>query len=751
MPSFNPLQSKLKFTPESFDEKMKPWLMAKSIYDKDVAENEELSKGIAQFDPMLNADTPEANKISTTTKQGIRNAADWIGTSFYNVNRDSLLRAKEIYNRNMNLLKGASEKNQKWNDNEQALKNKDSTRTSAYYTADGKMIETPNIDNFLHDRNVTTYAMSGEQTRTLGQASAHAMSGRVVETWAKDNLSVQRFDGETFLVNTHTKKKIKGVDIAMTIDMYRGADEEGRKQLMVTHPELKPFLENPDLMNEFNNVIKGDPNFKYLKKEDQQYQEAKFWEGVLQGLGPADKDEDITKNASQINHPNEKSGRRRGGSGSDIVLDDIPLQTRVWDLPGFEQYENFGKDFARCGMSMEGSDVDGAKLLDNICIQDMHRRGYNWDFFGEDEDLADQKLGDMMANNPAMLQQGFKNWVTMYKGEGANKTIMNWDEFREKNLDNMMAMFDKNYHEQSEGKYYNEWSKKYNDSRRVFGVEYNLDLNDPTQRENAKTMAIEKLKDVYEEQVQRMAHALGQKEPNSETIFGSGNPIAGTKKAALESKMKENARIAGAKMVRQEVLSGNTKMKKSVGRNVLNFGSNNGNGFDVIEDLSYDYRGKKFNIKTKHQKYTNETVLYKNIEDGNFILSVAPDMAQNGVILTVNDGEKAVNVLYKTSSHNAEFKEHVVPKYNKFKEEQALYKKMETLYNIARQKKWSGMALSTQQDIDYGNGKCSEAQLYDSWGEYSTIMRDAITSHRDDFLTEFWKQYGEINVPDANV
>lgn len=338
MPKFTPVVSKSLFKEKSLDEYLKPYLLAKAEYEKDKTARDAEIEGIAKFDPYLNEDTKKANAISSQTKDYIQNAIDWMGTPYYHANRSSLLAAKKKYQDNSNILLGGATGLTDFQKTQAELNAKDPTRRTGYYRPDGTFTEKPNIDDFLYNKNLAVYDMSGEQVRTDWQKFGAALTGRF--SWARSGIGgnvLTRYnpqtnkyeamtdaDGNPIQILVSTNEKQHGVNGQITtydlITGFANWTEGDKKKFLTNQPELRELFENNDIPRMWDELHSNDM-FLHLKPEDQKYMEERAMTGLLQGLNLYD--EQRSTSASFV----PTGGRSGSGSGSGVIT--TPENTEV--------------------------------------------------------------------------------------------------------------------------------------------------------------------------------------------------------------------------------------------------------------------------------------------------------------------------------------------------------------------------------------------------------------------------------------
>ena len=640
--------TELSFEAESLDKMLVPYKLAMEMYEKNMAENDELAEGISQYDRYLNDKTLKANKLSNDTKDLIRKGADYIGTDYYLLNRAPLLRAKRTYQQNSNVLKGGVEKMQSFLEHEQKQNDADGTRKHSYIDKDGNLVEDPNVDNFLYDDGLTTYAMSGEAVRKAGQANASAISGRVADAFASAGWNMQ-FDPRTGIpvfVNYDKSKTVSGVNVAATLAQIQGLDPEGRQRVIAQHPELKGFFDNPDLVNALAD-IQQDENYTMLRDVDKQYIDNKYWEGVLQGLGPykITKDEKVTGNPHWTQYDEANKAPRSGGSGGyDVIEPDSPVFEYLYSTLGEDDHWNkYGKDFARLGMKFDKNDPESATLQRNIAIGAGFDRSGNqvWDAKGgENDDLSVTNSRDEIVNNAEALAAGVKNYVTLYDKDN-NDRVMSEDKFVEKNMDNMMAILDEDYQAAMSlpsskfSQYFGEKTDAYHRKKLLpFNRSYNM--NDPKQKEEAKIQAETYLREMHRGLIDNIEHAIGGKVTEETTM------------ESLNDKLRQNMLDAGAASYRMMGLNMSEKDKKDLGDKIVAHSGNNSDGEVTVKLIKNAERDKAKNgVHFKTEDYTLDDNDIKAIGGGNLVNVALPPDPNDGVVVEWMNGTQKKTAIVK--------------------------------------------------------------------------------------------------------
>lgn len=642
MPRFEAFKDDLQFKGQTFEEMLRPYKIAKEEYDKNLAENDLLAEGIAEYDKYLNKDTKEANALSQQTKDLIRKGADYIGTDFYMNNRSPLLRAKRTYQTNSSILKGGAEKMKEFLAHEQKKKDADSTYKSAYYDADGNLVMSPNIDNFLRDANLDSYGLSGEEMRKMGEKSASAMSARVAEAIADADWGMQ-FDPKTGIpvfVNWKTNETVSGVNVAATLAMIQGLDEQGKNKAIAEHPELKGFFDNPDLVGELRGLQQNE-NYQKLRGVDQQYMDNKFWEGVLQGLGPYKTTADKTVTGDPHWTQYDEDAKAARAAAMELNMTEDPIFEYNYSIRGDkDHWDKYDKDFARIGMHQaDENDIDSVSLYRNVAIgPGFDRSGRQiWDDKGgKNDDLSATKGRDEVVNNPLAIAGGVKNYVTFYDKDNGDR-LYSREDFIKHNKDNMMTVLDEKYQKQmSEGRYEQYFGKESGayDRWKLPSTARSYNMDKASDKAAADIFAEDALGEMYDKMMKNYKHVFGGEVPEGATM------------KTIEDRMKKNMYDAGAASYKMTALRVNTDNKKQLGDDLMSRYSF-GDKIKVKAIVAAERDKTKNGVNFKTEEYELDENDIKALNSGNIInVSLAPNPDQ-GLVVEWMNGTAKKSVLFE--------------------------------------------------------------------------------------------------------
>ena len=326
MATFNPLTG-VDFSDSmdmpSYEEMMKPYEHYKTQYDKDENLRDAAQEGLAQYLPYIGQSGQAYDEYQGLQKQ-IDNLSKYIGTPYYQSNRNLFTKLKKNYSEKVSMMKNAKELWDEYNKNLKSEQAKDPTNFyRAGYTdpVTGRVNYADNIDlnTFWGNRNVDLYRVSGNDTEKAGQSFGAALSNRAARMTAnsylvtdKEKQAVLDALGNAQYVTSSNKESgvPNGVKIDWLFDpVAHRADFDRWCMKNGIQGERKRWLYdnllNGDLGQQMRNHFAGT-SFDHMTDDSKARLVKKFMGGVFTGL------------KYDVNAQYHLNPQGLGGSGNDV-------------------------------------------------------------------------------------------------------------------------------------------------------------------------------------------------------------------------------------------------------------------------------------------------------------------------------------------------------------------------------------------------------------------------------------------------
>lgn len=174
MAQFTPLVSTAEFAPVSYDDYMKPHLLAEAAYQNRRQMLDQGADALAAYLPYLNDATPEARKLYDDTQAQIDRNVKLLGTKGWNLNPEPLIALKEQYRNTNSILKKAVTSLEEQQKADKEAMAKDGSLFVRYKNKAGDFIQ-PNIDSMITN-NYERHTVSGSDLQANAMAAAQALS-----------------------------------------------------------------------------------------------------------------------------------------------------------------------------------------------------------------------------------------------------------------------------------------------------------------------------------------------------------------------------------------------------------------------------------------------------------------------------------------------------------------------------------------------------------------------------------------------
>lgn len=313
MAQFTPLVSTAEFSPVSYDDYMKPHLLAEAAYQNRRQMLDQGADALAAYLPYLNDATPEARKLYDDAQAQINRNVSLLGTKGWNLNPEPLIAFKDQYRKTNAILKKAATSLEEQQKADKEAMTKDSSLFVRYKNKAGDFIQ-PNIDSMITDDYVR-HTVSGNDIQANAMAAAQALSGRVKAAFA-----TYAQIGKTTGYYSTKQGTMSGVPAAVLMDWLINPDQYGE--------EINSWLQNVkkfggqhamDTMsdifkdNEFKNALENivsRTDYDNMEQSDQIRLNKYLMTGVYQGLKY---DESLQRHDVPFDNTPKATGGHGGG------------------------------------------------------------------------------------------------------------------------------------------------------------------------------------------------------------------------------------------------------------------------------------------------------------------------------------------------------------------------------------------------------------------------------------------------------
>ncbi len=322
MAQFTPLVTSAEFTPTSYDDYMKPHLLAEAAYQTRRQALDQSADALSAYLPYLNDATPEARKLYDDAQQQLERNVALLGTKGWNLNPEPLIAFKDQYRKTNSILKKAATSLEEQQKADKEAMAKDGSLFVRYKNKAGEFIQ-PNIDSMITN-DYSRHLVSGNDIQANSMAAAQALSSRV-----KAAFSSFAKIGQTTGYYSSKNGTMAGVpnavlmDWLMTPERYQEDINSWLKNVRARggkHAEdTMRSLFNGEIAKALEDVV-GRTDYDNMEQSDQVRLNKYLMTGVYQGLKY---DESYQVNDTPFDDREREGGGRQGSNPDGVVTPDV--------------------------------------------------------------------------------------------------------------------------------------------------------------------------------------------------------------------------------------------------------------------------------------------------------------------------------------------------------------------------------------------------------------------------------------------
>lgn len=311
MPNFTPLISTVDFTPTSFDDYMKPQVLAENLYQTRKKFLDDKADILANYLPYLNEATPEARKLYDDAQSQLERNVQLLGSKGWNLNPEPIIAFKNQYRNTNAILDKASKALDEQQKQDKEEKARDNSLFIRYKNKAGNFIN-PNIDSMITG-DYSRHLVSGKEVQANAMADAQRLSSTV-----KAAFTEFKKNGQYVGYFSSKHGSMQGVPNAVLMD-WLVAPEKYKEDIDSWLSNVKKFggdhavetmktLFNGDFRDALQKVL-DQTDYDNMETNDKLRLNNYLWTGAYQGMKY---DEQLQESGS----PFDWRMRTGGGGGS---------------------------------------------------------------------------------------------------------------------------------------------------------------------------------------------------------------------------------------------------------------------------------------------------------------------------------------------------------------------------------------------------------------------------------------------------
>ncbi len=431
MAQFTPLVTSAEFTPTSYDDYMKPHLLAEAAYQTRRQALDQSADALSAYLPYLNDATPEARKLYDDAQQQLERNVTLLGTKGWNLNPEPLIAFKDQYRKTNSILKKAATSLEEQQKADKEAMAKDGSLFVRYKNKSGEFIQ-PNIDSMITN-DYSRHLVSGNDIQANSMAAAQALSSRV-----KAAFSSFAKIGQTTGYYSSKNGTMAGVpnavlmDWLMTPERYQEDINSWLKNVRARggkHAEdTMRSLFNGEIAKALEDVV-GRTDYDNMEQSDQVRLNKYLMTGVYQGLKY---DESYQVNNTPFDD-SERDGGGRHGDGGEVEphkLEEAQEKPQVYisDLIDSDEYEAFKNMKKWFGIDDSNYGTTGQITFRDRLALNRGERPYNDSKWWQTEDYtgADDFINGMSQED--LDKYGITDYFDLFNNEGG---LFTRQQFRE--------------------------------------------------------------------------------------------------------------------------------------------------------------------------------------------------------------------------------------------------------------------------------------------------------------------------------
>lgn len=320
MAQFTPLVSTAEFAPVSYDDYMKPHLLAEAAYQNRRQLLDQGADALAAYLPYLNDATPEARKLYDDAQAQINRNVSLLGTKGWNLNPEPLIAFKDQYRKTNAILNKAATTLEELQKADKEAITKDNSLFVRYKNKAGDFIQ-PNIDSMITN-DYERHTVSGSDIQDNAKEAAQALSKRTKAAFATFAQI-----GQTTGYYSTTHGSMAGVSNAVMMDWLINPDQY-KEEIGSWLQNVKKFggQHSMDTMKElfngeFKKALEGvvdRTDYDNMEQSDKIRLNKYLMTGAYQGLSY---DESLQRHDQPFDNTPKDTGGHGGGAGGAITPD----------------------------------------------------------------------------------------------------------------------------------------------------------------------------------------------------------------------------------------------------------------------------------------------------------------------------------------------------------------------------------------------------------------------------------------------
>lgn len=428
---FAPLVSNLEYTPTSYEDYMKPYVLAENLYQARKKDLDDRADALAAYLPYINDGTPEAKALYDAFQEQLDRNVEQIGRRGWNLNMEPHLDLKNQYRITNSKLKKAAEDLEELRKADKEDVRKDPSLLINYKDAEGNFIQ-PNIDNMLRN-DASRHFVSEKTVQANAAAAAKALSDRTVAAFSMMKTVYMNKTGEPrYGYYDSTTGEFKGCSSQVLMDWMMSPENHQK--------EINEYLDfvgsrgGADARTTMSALFNGDfrnamqtaldmTDYSNMSKENKLRINNALWLGAYQGLVY---DEKLVKNRSNWAEPGSHGGGGGGGAAAGAIETPVTNEATTGQIFVPAEGENpkavqEGRDRLKSLSNFLNLDTSSYYSDGLINFRDNGRysiangrRTYSI----HDSDAQRNRFGDKFIDDPNVLNAGVKDYFSLFDDNG---------------------------------------------------------------------------------------------------------------------------------------------------------------------------------------------------------------------------------------------------------------------------------------------------------------------------------------------
>ncbi len=503
MPQFTPIPLNFEYEPVPLEQLITPLALYKQEYDKKIADIDTKREGIAAFAPYINDGTPEAKTLYDNLEAQIERNADYIGTPGYLLHEKPIRDLKSIYGKTTSNLTNAIKNLEARKAETQQEASKHPGLVYNYRDTEGNIIDTPNIDHFLNNGNISFYSVDTDDVMQKALMRGKSLSSRLAASFPG-----AKIDNTTGIITTSQRDE-NGAPVSLRLSWFLHP-EQHQKEIA----EFKRKYKGEEYQRLFDSSVSDDiaslyasTNYRNLDAVNRAKVDEAIEFGFNTGLGPYQ----LTRryNLSGGYPPSSTKESSSAAMLPPIEPTSVTGRTVVYqtDQAGQDSEEAYKNVMNYLGIdddafwNTNGEHNAGFDIPLRYALLKGTRRYGEGDDFKEIDAMVNGDMFDLLQG------KGFENFFSLFNDDGS---FINREDFVTKYTPTFADIFNDVYTEKMKGVseishlYDNKFKPDWSLLGATFGGTHNKPYN-PDGSRNAETLKLgaEKAKEEYKTNISK--------------------------------------------------------------------------------------------------------------------------------------------------------------------------------------------------------------------------------------------------------